>query len=102
MTKGPILARLALGVVVVMCGALTGRSGAQTVAYCTQTAETSSWSTAISITGAQTFRHPDRPAPFASTPAPRRRSGAAVQKRKTRNAAGEEEFGQFRPHIEDG
>jgi hypothetical protein len=40
MTKGRILARLALGFMVVMCGAFTGRSGAQTGAYCTQTADT--------------------------------------------------------------
>lgn len=40
MTKGRILARLALGFVVVMYGAFTGGSGAQTGAYCTQTADT--------------------------------------------------------------
>src|SRR5437867_1203140 len=40
MTKRRILARLAIGFVVVMCGAFTGRSGAQTGDYCTQTADT--------------------------------------------------------------
>src|SRR5207249_3265589 len=40
MTKGRILARLGLGFVVVMCGAFIGWSGAQTGAYCTQTADT--------------------------------------------------------------
>jgi len=40
MSKGRILARLALGFVAVMCCAFTGRSGAQTGAYCTETADT--------------------------------------------------------------
>jgi len=40
MTKGRILARLGLGFVVVMSGAFIGWSGAQTGAYCTQTADT--------------------------------------------------------------
>jgi len=40
MTKRHILARLAIGFVVVLCGAFTGRSRAQTDTYCTQTADT--------------------------------------------------------------
>src|SRR3989442_680837 len=40
MTKGRILLRLVLGFVVVMCGALTGKSGAQTGGFCAQTADT--------------------------------------------------------------
>ncbi|HEV8375226.1 MAG TPA: hypothetical protein VGR38_03200 [Candidatus Polarisedimenticolia bacterium] len=40
MTKRRTLARLVFGFVVVMCCAFTGRSGAQTGGYCTQTADT--------------------------------------------------------------
>ena len=40
MNKGRILALLALGLVIVLCGAFTGRSDAQTGAFCTQTADT--------------------------------------------------------------
>ena len=40
MTKKRLLARLAFGFVVVMCGAFAGTSGAQTGDYCTQTADT--------------------------------------------------------------
>src|SRR2546430_15403711 len=40
MTSRHIPARLALGLAVVLCGSLTGGTGAQTGGYCTQTADT--------------------------------------------------------------
>ena len=39
MLKGRIFARMALGFAVVMCCGFTGRNGAQTGAYCTETAD---------------------------------------------------------------
>ena len=39
MTKRRVLSRLMLAFVIVICGAFTRRSGAQTGGYCTQTAD---------------------------------------------------------------